>query len=81
VFFGSCCPADERPIERDAGYWAAAAHRLTGLLDHQRVFDVATPFKDAPADTAAAGKNSIGASSCGAEFSGQIFGSYRGQPK
>ncbi len=81
VYFGSFFPADERPADIDASHWAAAAGRLTVLLDHVKVFDVATPFYEAPSATVIVGKNSIGASSSLAEFSGQIFGSYRGQLK
>lgn len=77
ISFGSFFPDSERPLNVDATLWTAASHRLSVTLDKVKVFDVSTPFFEAPADTMAVGRNSIGASSSVAEFSGKIYGFYR----
>ncbi len=77
VRFGSFFPASERPPDVPASEWAAAGEKLDVTLDGREVFDARTPFYEAAADEVVVGRNSIGASSCVAEFSGRIFGSIR----
>ena len=77
VSFGSFFPDADRPAGVNAVRWAAARHKLTVTLDKAKVFDTPAEFYDAPSETIAVGRNSIGASSSLAKFSGTIYGSYR----
>jgi hypothetical protein len=81
VRFGSFFPASDRPANVPVREWSAAGERLKLILDGHDVFDVQTSFYDAAADEVVVGRNSIGASSCVAEFSGRIFGSIRSDYK
>jgi hypothetical protein len=77
VRFGSFFQADERPADVPLSAWSTASQKLELILDRQKVFEVKTRFYDALPQEVAVGRNSIGASSCVAEFSGRIFGSIR----
>jgi hypothetical protein len=81
VRLGSFFPASGLPPNVPISQWNAAAEKLDLILDGQNVFDVKTPFYEAQADEVVVGRNSIGASSCVAEFSGRIFGSIRSDLK
>jgi hypothetical protein len=77
VRFGSFFPSADRPIDVPAGRWSDAGGKLEVILDNRQVFEAKTPFYEAPAETVVVGRNAIGSSSCGAQFTGQILGSSR----
>ena len=81
VWFGSFFPASMRPEGVPASVWSDAAGRLAVFLDKKPVLDVRTPFYEAPSETVAVGLNSIGASSCAAQFTGRIHGFHRARLK
>jgi hypothetical protein len=78
VSLGSFFPASERPADVPASRWAAAAGRLEVDLDGRRVFEASTPFYDAPSETVVIGRNQIGSTRCGSNFSGRIIAHLRG---
>jgi hypothetical protein len=77
VRFGSFFEPDERPTDIPVSQWSAAHEKLELILDHQKVYEVKTPFYPAAPQDVVVGINLIGASSCVAKFSGRIFGSIR----
>jgi hypothetical protein len=81
VRFGSFFTESGRPPDVPIPQWLAASEKLELILDGKNVFEVKTPFYEAPAEDVVIGRNSIGASSCVAEFSGRIFGSIRSDLK
>ena len=81
VRFGSFFPASRRQEGVPASLWSDAAGRLAVFLDKRLVLDVRTPFYEAPSETVAVGLNSIGASSCDAQFTGRIHGFHRAKLK
>jgi hypothetical protein len=77
VRFGSFFPESDRPRDVPVPQWSAASEKLELILDGRNVFEVKTPFYQVPPEDVAIGRNSIGASSCAAEFSGRVLGSIR----
>jgi len=69
VWLGSLAPAGSSLAERE---------RFAVDLDGRRVLSMQTPFYDAPAFTLDVGHNSVGASSCRLDFSGDILELRRG---
>ena len=74
VSFGSFFPPAQRPGGVPEGLWTDAAGKLVLKLNHRKVFETKTAFYEAKPETVVVGKNSIGASSCVADFSGRIVG-------
>ena len=79
VRLGSFFPAAERPAGILASRWSDAAGELELILDGKKVYEAKASSYDVPAETVVIGRNSIGASSCGAKFSGRIIGSARAE--
>jgi hypothetical protein len=78
VSLGSFFPASGRPSHALASQWSDAAGKLELTLDNHRVFEVKTPFYDAPSESVVVGRNQIGSTTCSASFSGRIVASFRG---
>jgi hypothetical protein len=78
VSFGCFYPASGRPANVSPSRWSDAAGKLELTLDNQKVFELRTPFYDAPDETVVVGRNQIGSSSCSTSFSGRIIASFRG---
>jgi hypothetical protein len=77
VRFGSFFPAASRPANVPSALWSESAKKLVVILDNKKVFEVPASFYAVPGDTVVVGRNSIGASSCSASFTGSIFSSER----
>jgi hypothetical protein len=77
VRFGSFFPTSMRPENVPVPLWTDASGKLLLKLNHRTVLERVTDFYEAKPETVVVGKNSIGASSCGPDFTGRIIGSQR----